>query len=209
MDNLVLEKEVSKKHRRSLFIVLWIHAFMFFVVLTAAIYADSSALLADSLDFIGDAGSYALSIYVMSRGVLIRAASAILKAVVMLLFGMPMMVYTLLRFNADVIPDPTIMNISGLLGIAAHLVCIYFLINFRKGDSNLLSVWICTINDLVSNILIVIASILISFTNSIVPDIAAALIIITIALYGACVILITALREIKTIKEEQYVRANT
>lgn len=209
MDNLVLEKEVSRKHRRSLFIVLWIHAFMFFVVLAAAIYADSSALLADSLDFIGDAGSYALSIYVMSRGVLIRAASAILKAVVMLMFGMPMMVYTLLRFNTDVIPDPTIMNISGLLGILAHLVCIYFLVNFRKGDSNLLSVWICTINDLISNILIVIASILITFTNSVVPDIVAALIIITIALYGACVILITALREIKTIREEQHVRANT
>lgn len=209
MSNIQLETELSKQHKKNLYTVFWIHAFMFLVVLSAAIYADSSALLADSLDFIGDAGSYALSIYVMSRGVLIRAASAILKAIVMLLFGMPMMVYTIMRLNSEVIPDPIIMNISGILGILAHMVCIYFLISFRKGDSNMLSVWICTINDLISNVLIVIASIAIGISNSILPDIIAAAVIISMALYGACIILITALKEIKSIKDKQYVRANT
>lgn len=209
MDNTVLEKELSKKHKKSLYIVFWIHAFMFFVVLAAAYMADSSALLADSFDFIGDAGSYALSIFVMSRGMFIRAASAILKALVMLLFGMPMMVYTLMRMNTEIIPDPIIMNISGVLGILAHLVCIYFLISFRKGDSNLLSVWVCTINDLISNVLIVIASIAIGVTNSIMPDVITALIIISIALYGACIILVKALKEIKSIKDTDYVRINT
>lgn len=200
--------ESAKSNKRALHIVFWIHLFMFFVVLTAGLIAKSSALLADSLDFIGDAANYALTLYVLSRGIMMRATASILKAITMLGFGVPMLVYALSRYNSQTVPDYEVMNTSGVIGIIAHLVCIYYLHRFRKGDSNLLSVWICTINDLVSNVLIVIASYFVMATNSIIPDVIAATIIVTIALYGACVILNRALSEIKEFKankEEKYV----
>lgn len=203
----------AKSNKRSLYIVFWIHFLMFFVVLTAGILAESAALLADALDFIGDAANYALTIYVLSRGVLMRATASILKAVTMLGFGVPMLIYALSRYNSDTVPNYEVMELSGLFGIFAHMVCIYYLFRFRKGDSNLLSVWICTINDLVSNVLIVVASILVMYTDSIIPDVVAATIIVTIALYGACVILTRALSEIKEYNQakevESYVGINS
>jgi Co/Zn/Cd efflux system component len=195
--------EEAKRNKKALWIVFWIHFVMFFVVFTAGIIAESSALLADSLDFIGDAANYALTMFVMSRGVWMRATASILKAVTMIGFGVPMLFYAVSRYSTQTVPNYEVMNEIGMIGIVAHLVCIYYLYRFRKGDSNLLSVWICTINDLVSNVLIVIASYFVMRTNSIVPDVIAATIIVTIALYGACVILNRALSEIKALKQEK------
>jgi Co/Zn/Cd efflux system component len=89
------------------------------------------------------------------------------------------------------------MSWAGMLGIFAHGVCIYYLFQYRTGDSNRLSVWICTINDLVSNILTVIASQLVKLTDSIYPDIIAAALIVAIAIYGAIIILRQAIKELK------------
>jgi len=190
-------------NKKSLKIVFWIHIFMFFIVFSAWIFSKSSALLADSLDFIGDAANYALTLYVMSRGVMMRATASILKAVTMIAFGFPMLFYAVSKFGTEAVPNYEVMSATGFVGILAHLVCIYFLFRCRKGDSNLLSVWICTINDLISNVLIVIASYFVMITNSIIPDIMAATIIVTIALYGACVILNRALSEIKEFRKNE------
>ncbi|MFI4984177.1 MAG: cation transporter [Rickettsiales bacterium] len=190
----------NSNYCKSLVIVFSIHMVMFFGVLAAGIYANSSALLADSLDFIGDAANYALTFYVMSRGVVMRASAAMLKAVTMLAFGVPMLIYALSQYSGEVVPNSEVMNASGLLGLSAHLICVYYLYKFRKGDSNLLSVWVCTINDLISNVLIVIGAYLVHTTNSIVPDIVVAIIIVAIALIGACIIFARALNEIKAFR---------
>ena len=89
------------------------------------------------------------------------------------------------------------MNLMGFLGIIAHVICLNILLNFRHGDSNLLSVWICTINDLMSNVIIVISSFIVAKTGSVVPDAIAAIIIVCIALYGAFLIFHKAFKEIK------------
>jgi Co/Zn/Cd efflux system component len=212
MTAIPYDLEDAKNNKKALYIVFWIHLFMFFIVLAAGIIAESSALLADSLDFIGDAANYALTIYVMSRGVMMRASASILKAITMLGFGVPMLIYALTRYNSNTVPNYEVMELSGFIGILAHLICIYYLFRFRRGDSNLLSVWICTVNDLVSNVLIVVASVFVMYTNSIIPDVIAATIIVTIALYGACIILNRALNEIKQFKasqREEYVRVNS
>ncbi len=202
--------EEAKRNKKALWIVFWIHFFMFFVVFVAGIMAESSALLADSLDFIGDAANYALTMFVMSRGVWLRASASIIKALTMLGFGIPMLFYAISRYTTQTVPNYEVMNLTGMVGILAHMICIYYLYRFRKGDSNLLSVWICTINDLIGNILIVIASYFVMTTNSIVPDVIAATIIVTIALYGACVILNRALSELKALRENKnYARADT
>ncbi len=210
MSVIPYDLEEAKRNKKALWIVFWIHFFMFFVVFIAGIMAESSALLADSLDFIGDAANYALTMFVMSRGVWIRATASIIKALTMLGFGVPMLFYAVSRYTTQTVPNYEVMNATGMVGILAHMICIYYLYRFRKGDSNLLSVWICTINDLVSNVLIVIASYFVMTTNSIVPDVIAATIIVTIALYGACVILNRALSELKALRENKnYARADT
>jgi len=180
--------------------VFIIHIFMFIVAFTAAIIARSSSVLADSLDFVGDAISYALSLYVLSKGAIWATIIAIAKAVTMLSFGVPVMFYALLRFEDGAAPNYEIMNISGLLGIISHIICLRILFKFKSGDSNRLSVWICTINDLLSNIITVMAAAAVMITGSVIPDIVAAMIIIMIAIYGAIIILKQAIKEIKQLK---------
>ena len=192
MDNILENNTDLKEHKKSLLIVFWIHVFMFFVVVVAAFYSGSMALFADSLDFIGDAASYLLSIFVMTRGVFIRAL-----ALVMISFGVPMLIHALYNLSSNIAPNYEIMNLMGFLGIIAHVICLNILLNFRHGDSNLLSVWICTINDLMSNVIIVISSFIVAKTGSVVPDAIAAIIIVCIALYGAFLIFHKAFKEIK------------
>lgn len=199
-----IKKDYSNnEYRKALNQVFILHIVMFCVAFTAAIMAQSSAVLADSLDFIGDAMSYALSIFVINRSLAMRATVSIAKAVTMLSFGLPVMIYSMIRFNEGTAPDYAIMNYAGILGIFAHLFCIYKLFKFRSGDSNRLSVWICTINDLLSNVITVIASQVVMFTDSVIPDIVAAGFIVSIAILGALVILRQAIQEIKNYKSER------
>lgn len=193
----------NNEYRRSLDRVFILHIAMFCIAFTAAIMAQSSAVLADSLDFIGDAMSYALSIFVINRSLAMRATVSIAKAITMLSFGLPVMIYSMIRFNEGTAPDYQIMSWAGVLGIVAHLYCIYKLYRFRSGDSNRLSVWICTINDLLSNVITVIASQVVMFTDSVIPDIVAAGFIVSIAILGALVILKQAIREIRNYKSER------
>lgn len=197
MDNILETRADLKKHKRSLQYVFWIHFFMFFLVFFAAMTSGSTALLADSLDFIGDAASYLLSIYVMTRGPVVRAFASMGKALVMISFCIPMLVHALSNLSSSTPPNYEIMNLMGFLGIIAHVICLNILLNFRHGDSNLLSVWICTINDLLCNIVIVITSFLVAKTGSVVPDVVGAVIIVGIALYGAFLIFHRATKELK------------
>ena len=186
-----------KDYRRALQIVFIIHIIMFIIAFCAAILGRSTSVLADSLDFIGDAISYAISLYVLKTGMLFRAIVSIAKALTMFTFGIPVLAYAIIRFNEGSLPDPQIMGIAGWLGIIAHIICIYYLYKFRHGDSNQLSVWICTINDLIGNILTVIASFLVLQTGSILPDIISAVMIVVLAIFGAFIILRQAIKEIK------------
>lgn len=190
----------DKKYAKALKKVFIIHIFMFFIAFSAAIIARSSSVLADSLDFIGDAISYALSLYVLRKGAIWGTMISITKAVAMLSFGVPVMFYAITRFEDGGAPNFEVMNIAGMLGIISHLICIKILYQFKSGNSNRLSVWICTINDLLSNIITVIAATAVMMTNSLIPDIIAAAIIVLIAIFGALLILKQAFKEIKQYK---------
>lgn len=198
-----------EEYKKALHRVFAIHIFMFLVSFAAAMLARSSSVFADSIDFIGDAGGYALSLYVLRKTQIVRASVSIAKSFTMMGFGLLVLVYALQRYIEGTIPDYEIMIFAGLAGILSHLVCIAFLWKFRNGDSNQVSVWICTINDLFCNSITVIAAILVWYTNSIIPDIVAAILIVSIAIYGAWVILKRALKEIKDYRAEKYQSQNT
>jgi Co/Zn/Cd efflux system component len=190
-------------YKKVLYIVFGIHIFMFMVSFSAAFFGKSSSVLADSIDFIGDAASYASSMYVITKSRAVRAYLSIAKAITMLAFSLLVIMYTIFRVNDGTIPSYEIMGVSGVLGIISHLICVYYLYRFRKGDSNQMSSWVCTINDLISNTLTVIAAYFVMITNSIFPDIISAFLIVGVAIYGAITILKQATKEIKDIGDTE------
>lgn len=196
-----------KGYRRVLNIVFLIHIFMFVISFASAIIGKSSAVLADSIDFIGDASGYALSMYVLTRGVLLRAMVSMAKAATMFTFGILVIMYAVIRIQEGDVPDFRIMIFSGVAGIISHLICVYYLYPYKDGDSNQMSVWLCTINDLISNSLTVVASLLVMVTGSIIPDITAAVIIVGISSYGAVRILNQAIKEIRHYVKEKRIKA--
>lgn len=210
LDNLEMDSVRQRKYRKALKFVFVLHIIMFAISITAAAISQSSSVLADALDFIGDAANYAISLFILTSSILIRAGISIAKAATMIVFGIPVLVYSVMRIQSGELPDYEIMNIAGILGIITHIACIYLLLPFRSGgDSNQLSVWICTINDLISNVLTVFAAYMVGETNSIMPDIISSSIIVTISFVGALIILKQALYEIKLYKQQlKYAQAN-
>ncbi len=188
-------------YKKALFIVLGIHAVMFIVSFVSAILSGSTAVFADSLDFIGDALSYGISIYILNKAIIFRTCVAILKGLTMFTFAIVVMVYSSVRLMEGTPPDYEIMSIAAICGVIAHLVCAYVLVKHKDGDSNRLSVWICTVNDLSSNAITLIAAQIVMFTGSIIPDIIAAAVIVIIAIYGAYIILKQAVKELKECRE--------
>lgn len=203
MSDIFRNPEEMKQYKYALCVVFGIHIFMFIVSLGAVIYGGSSAVLADSFDFIGDAGGYALSMYILTKGKAIRAWVSVLKAAVMMVFSIVVIVFAVIEFRQGTQPSYEIMGASGILGIISHMICVYFLYKFKDGDSNQRSVWVCTINDLISNTLTVIASYFVMSTNSNIPDIITAFIIVGIAIYGAITILSKAIKEIRETRVEK------
>lgn len=192
------EKSELQQYKRVLCIVFAIHIFMFVVSFTAAIMGKSSAVMADAIDFIGDAASYVISMYILGKSVSIRAFISIAKACTMMVFSLVVVVYTSIRIKDGMPPDPEVMGISGVLGIISHVICAYYLFKFKDGDSNRVSVWICTLNDLISNVLTVFAAYFVMLTNSIVPDVIAAFLIVAISVRGAFTIFMQARRDLKS-----------
>lgn len=190
-------------YKKALKKVFALHVAMFFITLVAVIIGRSSSVLADAFDFFGDAVNYALGIYIINSTIMFRAGIAIGKAVVMLGYGFPVMLHAIINFREGYIPDHDIMIGAAIAGILVHLYCMRVLYRFRSGDSNRLSIWVCTINDLLSNVITLIASQLVMFTDSIIPDIVAASIIVSIAIVGAIVILKQAIFEIRIYKAEK------
>ena len=133
-------------YRRVLKMVFVLHIIMFGISMTAAVISQSSSVLADALDFIGDAANYAISLFILTSSLLIRAGISVAKAITMIVFGIPVLVYSVMRIQSGELPDYEVMNIAGILGIITHIVCIYLLFPYRSGgDSNQLSVWILSL----------------------------------------------------------------
>ena len=165
----------SERQRRTLRIVLAINALMFFVIIAAALFARSSALLADSLDNLGDALTYALSLYAVSRGASVKARVALFKGVLILIAALAVMAQIVYRLFVPAVPVFELMGIFSLVGLAANSLCLVLLSRHRHEDVNMSSVWECSRNDIASNLSVFVAAAAVWFTGSGWPDIAVAL----------------------------------
>lgn len=186
------------KYRRILWIALIVNFVMFAIELVFSQRANSVSLLADSIDFLGDAANYGISIWVLAMSVQTRAKASLFKAASMGLFGVGVLAHAIWNAITGVVPDAHTMTFVGLLALAANLGVAWLLYAYRNGDSNMRSVWLCTRNDALGNIAVVFAAIGVFGTGTNWPDLIVAAIMAALALSAAVQVIKQARRELHT-----------
>jgi Co/Zn/Cd efflux system component len=166
---------LGERQRGTLQIVLVINAVMFLVIVVAAFYGNSTALLADSLDNLGDALTYGLSLYAVSRGTAAKAKVALFKGVLIFLAAVAVAVQIVYKLFVSSTPLFEVMGAFSLLGLAANSICLFLLWRHRHEDVNMSSVWECSRNDIASNLSVFVAAGAVWLTGSGWPDIVVAL----------------------------------
>jgi cation diffusion facilitator family transporter len=184
---------------RALVTVLAINAVMFVVEAAGGVVARSTALLADSLDMFGDASVYALSLWVLHRGPVWRARAALVKGAVMGLFGMGVLVEAALKLASGTSPEAHTMSAIGLLALGANLACLVLLYRHRTDDLNLRSTWLCSRNDIIANVAVILAAIAVWIVGSGWPDVLVGVLIAALFLRSAGTVLREAVTELKRI----------
>lgn len=178
--------------RRVLWIVLAINAAMFVVELGAGLLAGSVALQADSLDMLGDALVYGVSLAVVGGPGHRLARAAQLKGVVMLAFGLAVVAQVVFKVLKGVPPDPTIVSATGALALGANVVCLVLLSRRREDDINMHSTWVCSRNDIVANLGVMVSAAGVAVFGSIWPDVVVSLAIVALFLRSASGVLAAA-----------------
>jgi Co/Zn/Cd efflux system component len=173
------------KWRRVLWIALVINAGMFAVEIAAGVAADSRALQADALDFLGDAANYAISLGVAGMALAWRARAALFKAATMLAFGLGVLGATLWSFLNGTTPHAETMGVVGAAALAANVAVALMLYRWRTGDANMRSVWICSRNDAIGNLAVLAAALGVFGTGRGWPDLAVAAIMAGLAIWGS------------------------
>lgn len=176
---------VDPAYRRALWVALVVNAGMFVVELSASWASGSLSLLADSIDFFGDAANYALSLAVVGMALTVRARAALLKAACMAGFGVFVLGHALWRLNSGAPPEALTMGVVGFAALLANVGVAWMLFRFRNGDAQMRSVWICSRNDAIGNLAVMAAALGVFGTGQAWPDLAVATIMAVLALSGA------------------------
>ncbi|HAW46182.1 MAG TPA: cation transporter [Roseovarius sp.] len=149
---------VSDAYKRRLWLVIAINAAMFAVEMGAGQAAQSQALKADALDFLGDALTYGLSLAVIGMSVRVRATAALVKGLSLLAMGAWVFGTTLYRVFYIGVPEAEIMGVIGFLALAANVTSVLLLVAYKDGDANVRSVWLCSRNDAIGNVAVMMAA---------------------------------------------------
>lgn len=184
------------RYRRILWAALGINVAMFLVEIVASFIAGSVSLRADALDFLGDAANYALALAVVGLSLQWRAGAALLKGSVMGLFGLWVAGSTIYNAIAATVPKAEVMGAIGLLALAANLSVASLLYRYREGDSQALSVWLCTRNDCIVNIAVMIGGAGVWASQTPWPDIAVAAMVAALGLTSAVRVIRRAVSEL-------------
>ena len=193
-------------YRRVLWAVLIINAVMFAVEVAAGLASGSASLQADALDFLGDAGNYAISLFVVGMALKYRAMAALLKGATMALFGLWVMGVTTWHAWHGTLPEAFTMGAVGAAALIANALSFGLLWTYRGGDSNMRSAWICTRNDVLGNLAVLLAALGVFGTGTGWPDVAVAAIMAALAIQGAFVVLTQSLSEFRIANSLQPVK---
>lgn len=187
----------SPVYRRILWVALAVNLAMFAVEIGAGLAAQSSSLLADSLDFLGDSANYGLSLFVLGMALHWRARASLIKAASMAAFGLWVAYVTIGHALAGTVPSAPVMGAVGALAFAANLGVAFLLYRWREGDSNMRSVWLCTRNDAIGNLAVLVAAAGVFGSGTGWPDYVVAAIMSGLALTGAFQVARHALGELR------------
>lgn len=190
-----VERAPAPGFRRVLIAALVINATMFLVELAAGLVAGSMSLQADAIDFLGDAGNYALTLFVLGRTLKVRATAGLVKGVTMVAFGLFVLVQGLVHAVSGAVPHAEIMGATALAALVANATVAGMLYRYRDGDSNARSVWLCSRNDVLANVAVLLAASGVFALESRWPDLAVAAFIASLALTGGWQVVREALRE--------------
>lgn len=188
---------LHNKQRGTLIKVLWINAIMFIAIVAAALYGKSAALLSDSLDNLGDALTYGLSLYAVSKGASTKAKVALFKGSLIFLAACVVIAQVIYRLTNPVIPSYEVMSIFSIAGLAANGLCLYLLWQHRHEDINMSSVFECSRNDIASNLSVILAATGVWLFNSGWPDIVVASLLAMLLLKSSANVIKAALKELK------------
>ena len=183
---------LRERQRGTLWSVLGVNALMFLVIFAAALYGKSSALLSDSLDNLGDALTYGLSLYAVSRGATTKAKVAFFKGGLIFLGACAVAVQIAFKLISPTIPVFEVMGVFSLLGLAANSVCLFLLWRHRHEDVNMSSVWECSRNDIASNLSVFVAAGAVWLTGSGWPDILVASCLVLLLMRSAIRVIASA-----------------
>ena len=186
---------MSDDYRRRLIAVIVINAAMFVVEMAAGYLARSQALQADALDFFGDSLTYGLSLAVIGMPLATRANVALLKGASLLAMGLWVLGSTAWKVLYTGVPEAEIMGLIGFLALAANLASVILLIAYKDGDANVRSVWLCSRNDAIGNVAVMIAALGVWGTATGWPDLIVAAIMASLFLSSAWQIITQALEE--------------
>ena len=185
----------SPAFKRALWAVIAINGAMFLVEMTAGALAGSQALQADALDFLGDTATYGLSLYVIGMSVVARTNAALLKGASLAAMGLWVLGATCWQIFVQETPRAEVMGVVGFLALAANLVSVLILLRFKDGDANVRSVWLCSRNDAIGNVAVMLAAAAVWASGSAWPDLLVAAIMAGLFLWSALQIVRQSLQE--------------
>lgn len=202
------EAKVDPIWRRALWVALMVNAAMFAAEVAAGFAASSSALQADALDFLGDSANYAISLGVAGLGLAVRSRTAFFKGATLLVLGLWVVGNAGWRaMFGGAVPHADVMGVVGFVALVANTGVALILYRFRRGDADMRSVWICSRNDAIGNIAVMLAALGVFGTGTLWPDVIVAAIMAALSITGGWTIVRQAMAEMRATRRGVMVAA--
>ncbi len=166
---------VSVRYKRTLLVVIALNALMFVVGIAGGIFSQSQALQADALDFLADSLSYGMSLWLIGRSLTLRSNVAIAKGVSLAAMGGWVLFSTIYRAFTEHTPEPFTMGWIAVYALGVNLLSVMLLVAYKDGDANVRSVWLCSRNDAIGNVAVMLAAMAVAYTHSGWPDLLVAI----------------------------------
>jgi Co/Zn/Cd efflux system component len=184
---------------RAFKVVLWValmlNLSMFLLEILGGLYSHSSSLWADALDFFGDSANYLISLMVLSLSLYWRATAALIKGLSMIGLAVIVVAKTLLAYLQGIPPEPISMGAIAIVALLVNVLCALLLYRFRDGEANMQSVWLCSRNDAIANVAVILAAVGVFGSGSILPDSIVAMIMASLGLLAGFKIVALARQE--------------
>lgn len=197
-DNDVKFDGLSAAYKRTLWAVIAINGVMFLVEMAAGTLAGSQALKADALDFLGDTATYSITLFVIGMPLVWRARAALIKGLSLGAMGLWVLGTTVYHVLVLGVPQAEVMGAIGFLALVANLTSVLLLLKYRDGDANVRSVWLCSRNDAIGNLAVIVAASGVWATGTAWPDLIVAGIMASLFLWSSVLIVRQAVVELRT-----------